>query len=397
MLRARLLANLAAMLVAAMCVQPFSLADESAEVVHETRQGRSRIALTRLAAEIVQAMESGKLDIDAWRMVFAVRVDAGTGDDVPAMLGEYRIEDGRVVFEPRFPLRPGLAYRVEFDTSRAPGAKLPAARLTKVLKIPAAPAGPPARVVAVYPSRDRLPENQLKFYIQFSAPMSRGEAYGRVHLLRRNGERVEDPFLELGEELWDPDGTRFTLFFDPGRIKRGLKPREEVGPSLEEGHSYTLVVDADWSDAAGRPLEGPYRKAFRVGPPDDSQPDAERWTITPPSAGTREPLVVLLDEPLDWAMLQRVIVVRDPQGNNLAGDVTTDRQETRWSFVPARNWAAGDYNLEVDAALEDLAGNSLERPFEVDVVRPVEREVVRKTITRGFAVRLPQSAPGAAF
>jgi hypothetical protein len=305
------------------------------------------------------------------------------------MLGDYRIDSGRIVFEPRFPLKAGLAYRVNFDTSRLPGRKLPPARLAKVLKIPAAVAGPPARVVAVYPSRDVLPENQLKFYIQFSAPMGRGEAYRRVHLLKQDGSRVEDPFLELGEELWDPDGTRFTLFFDPGRIKRGLKPREEVGPSLEEGHSYTLVVDADWSDAAGRPLAAPFRKAFRVGSPDDSQPDAERWKISLPAAGTRDALVVLLDEPLDWAMLQRVIVVRDPQGNNLVGDVTTDLQETRWSFVPSRDWAAGDYRLEVDVALEDLAGNSLERPFEVDVVRPVEREVVRKTVTRAFRIDSP--------
>ena len=37
----------------------------------------------------------------------------------------------------------------------------------------------------------------------------------------------------------------------------------------------------------------------------------------------------------------------------------------------------------VDAVLEDLAGNSIERPFEVDVVRPVERSVTTR------AVRLP--------
>lgn len=282
MLRARLFANLAAMLVATASSQPFSVADESTEVVLENQRGRSRIAITGLATEVVQAMESAKLDVGAWRTVFEVRVDVGTGDDVPAMLGDYRIDSGRIMFEPRFPLQPGLAYRVNFDTSQLPGGKLPAARLTNVLKIPAAAVGPPARVVALYPSRDVLPENQLKFYIQFSAPMSRGEAYRRIHLRKQNGDRVEDPFLELGEELWDPDGTRFTLFFDPGRIKRGLKPREEVGPSLEEGHSYTLVIDTDWSDASGRPLEGPSRKTFRVGPPDDSQPDAERWRITPP-------------------------------------------------------------------------------------------------------------------
>lgn len=386
MRRARLSANLPALLFAMLSVPLWTLADESAAITLENQGRRSRVVVSGLTAEVLRAVRAAELDAEAWRAVFAVRVDSGTADDVPAMLGEYRMDAERVTFEPRFPLQPGLAYRVEFDTARAPGSNLPAAQVKQVLEIPARAAGPAAKVTAVYPSRDVLPENQLKFYLQFSAPMSRGEAYGRVHLLRKDGEPVEDSFLEIGEELWDPDGTRFTLFFDPGRIKRGLKPREEVGPSLEEGHSYTLVIDADWSDAAGRPLEGPFRKAFRVGPPDNSQPDAELWKITPPPAGTRDPLVVVLDEPLDWGMLQRVLVVRDPAGENLAGEVTTDRQETRWSFVPARKWTAGDYKLEIDAALEDLAGNSLERPFEVDVVRPVEREVVRKIVTREFRI-----------
>lgn len=386
MRRARRPANLPALLLAMVGALQPTLGDEGAAITLENQGRRSRIAVSGLAAEVLRAVQAAELDVDAWRAVFAVRVDAGTAGDVPSMLGEYRIEDGRVLFEPRFPLQSGLSYRVEFDTARAPGIGLPPAHVKQVLEIPARAAGPAAKVAAVYPSRSVLPENQLKFYIQFSAPMSRGEAYRRVHLLKESGERVEAPFLELGEELWDPSGTRFTLFFDPGRIKRGLKPREEVGPSLEERHSYTLVIDADWSDAAGRPLQAPYRKAFRVGPPDDTQPDADRWKITPPAAGTRDALIVVLDEPLDWAMLQRVLVVRGPAGENLAGEVATDLQETGWSFVPAREWSAGNYKLEVDAALEDLAGNSLERPFEVDVVRPVEPEIVRKTVTREFTI-----------
>ena len=113
----------------------------------------------------------------------------------------------------------------------------------------------PARLVQVYPTSDRLPENQLKFYVHFSAPMSRGDSYRYIHLLESENGEVDLPFLELGEELWSQDGTRLTVFFDPGRIKRGLKPREEVGPSLEEGKSYTLRIDADWPDAPSDPLE----------------------------------------------------------------------------------------------------------------------------------------------
>jgi hypothetical protein len=160
MLRSPLLATVLS--ATAAITSPFSLAlaQAGADVVIEKSGGRDRIVVAGLEDKLVRAVEAARFDVDTWRTVFAVRVDAGTGEDVPAMLGDYRINDGRVVFEPRFPLQPGLAYRVEFDTSRAPGGKLPAARLTKVLKIPAAAAAPPARVAAVYPSRDVLPENR---------------------------------------------------------------------------------------------------------------------------------------------------------------------------------------------------------------------------------------------
>ena len=47
--------------------------------------------------------------------------------------------------------------------------------------------------------------------------------------------------LEVGEELWDADQCRLTLFFDPGRIKRGLRPHLEAGPPLTEGEAYRLT------------------------------------------------------------------------------------------------------------------------------------------------------------
>ena len=124
-------------------------------------------------------------------------------------------------------------------------------------------------VESVYPSAEILPENLLRFYLQFSAPMSRGEAYTHIRLLDAAGRAVADPFLELNEELWSGDGRRFTLLFDPGRIKRGLKPREEVGPVLEAGKSYTLVIDRQWPDAQGNPLA---RRVSQVVPGRPARP-----------------------------------------------------------------------------------------------------------------------------
>mgnify|MGYP003346898067 CR=1 FL=1 len=87
------------------------------------------------------------------------------------------------------------------------------------------PPVPPERattlVTQIYPSADVLPENTLKFYVHFSAPMSRGHSYDHIRLLDEANRPVELAFLELAEELWSPDMLRLTLLMDPGRIKRG--------------------------------------------------------------------------------------------------------------------------------------------------------------------------------
>ena len=245
------------------------------------------------------------------------------------------------------------------------------------------PQTPTTQVVRVSPSREVVPENLLKLYIEFSAPMSFGEAYEHLKLLDGSGKPLDLPFLELGEELWDPRGMRLTLLFDPGRIKRGLKPREELGPVLEEGKSYTFVLDPGWHDAKGTPLKAGFRKRFRVGPPDMTTPDPTSWRIDPPGLGTTEPLVIRFPESLDRAMLGRVLVVTDATDKLRAGKITIGEEETSWSFVPETPWRAGTHALLVDKTLEDLAGNSVDRPFEVDVFK-VESKVRGENVRREF-------------
>jgi hypothetical protein len=192
--------------------------------------------------------------------------------------------------------------------------------------------------------------------------------------------------LELGEELWDPAMRRFTLLCDPGRVKRGLKPREELGPVLEEGKSYTLVIDRDWPDAAGADLQEGMRKSFQVLPPDDAPIDPKAWRIESPHAGTAEALVVRFGEPLDHALLERVVWVENPAGEKLVGTIETSDDETCWRFTPLEPWPAGEYQLVANTALEDLAGNAIGRPFDVDVFGPIQRTIETETVSIPFAV-----------
>lgn len=339
-------------------------------------------------AASIAALTKAKFDREQWIALFAVRVAGAKNDDkAPALLGSYRIVDGIVRFEPRFPLAVGVRYRAVFDPSRLPGGA--GKPITAEFHRPKPAAKATAIVEHVYPTRDKLPENLLKFYIHFSAPMSKGGSYRHVQLLGANGKPVENPWLELDEELWDPDGKRFTLYLDPGRIKRGLKPREEVGPVLEEGKTYTLVIDKEWTDAEGNPLRETRRKKFTVGPPDEKAIDPNTWKLTIPRAGSRLPLVVRFPKPLDNALMHRLLWVTSADGKRMKGEVVVRDEETTWQFTPETDWEPGQFELVVDKSLEDLAGNNVGRPFEVDVFRPIQRELKAETVKLPFRVAEP--------
>lgn len=216
--------------------------------------------------------------------------------------------------------------------------------------------------------------------------MSRGEAYRRIRLLDEAGGTIELPFLEIDQELWDPDGKRLTLLFDPGRVKRDLLPNQEVGPPLQAGRGYTLVVDPAWPDALGRPLASEGRKSFRVGPPDHTPPRTSDWRVAPPRAGTRDPLVVTFPEPLDRALLERVVEIWDGAGTPVPGEIAIDAGETRFRLTPRAPWKPGDYTLRAATILEDLAGNSLGRAFEVDVFERVEDRFLEVSANLHFQI-----------
>ncbi len=371
---------------------------------------QSVVAVLRLKVPTLQLLRDSRPAPDRWATFLTVRVvregDGKTkAEPLPPLLGTYRIVGDAIRFEPRFPLEPGIRYRAEFDPRRLREleqslARGPADRNSQPDAPPGEPqavefsfagptSAPSTTVTAVYPSRAVLPENLLRFYIHFSAPMSRGEAYRHIHLRDSAGKAVDAPFLELDEELWSGDGRRFTLLFDPGRIKRGLKPREEVGPILEAGRSYELIVDPGWTDAAGHPLAAGFRKPFRAGPPDDSSPNPKTWTVRPPAPGTRGPLEVRFPEPLDRALLDRLIAVRDASDRPVEGTIAVADEETTWRFTPALPWRQGDGRLLIGTELEDTAGNSIARPFEVDVVTPITRRIVSETVALPFRVVPP--------
>lgn len=343
-----------------------------------------------LPGQTLRTLETAGWTREEWQKAFAVYVETEdiVGDiDLPPMAGSYEVAKDTLRFEPRFPFAPGVSYRAVVRLSRLPGFGAGEPPVSSVHRVPR-PEQPSATVVsAVFPSAEVLPENLLKFYLHFSAPMSGGRIYEHIRLLDEAGSAVELPFLEIDEELWDPEMTRLTLFIDPGRIKRGVRPLEEIGPALEDGRSYTLVVDRAWRDANGQPLKETFRKRFRVGPPDREAIQPDGWKIETPLAGSRSPLTVDFGEPLDHALALRMIRVADGRGQVVRGDAQLVSHERRWRFTPDTPWASGPHKLVLQTNVEDLAGNNIGKPFEVDLFERVERRVTNETVEILFSTR----------
>ena len=269
------------------------------------------------------------------------------------------VGDDDIRFIPRFPFVAGTPYSLLVDGAEVARVVAPPAR-----------AAESTHVVAIYPTAREVPLNLLKVYIRFSAPMSEGWAARAVQVHRADdGQPLEGVFLPAEPELWDPGRRRLTLLLDPGRIKRGLAPHEELGYPLQEGSPIAVRVDRSFRDASGVPLLCGVERRYEVGLAVRRHITPADWSIHPPSAQSTDPLRVDFDRPLDRALLEHALTVVDPHGGGLDGAVTIAEGERSWSFTPLRPWRATPYRLAVDARLEDLAGNSLTRVFDRDLSR----------------------------
>ncbi len=293
-----------------------------------------------------------------------------------SLAGHYHVEGMVVYFTPLFPFAGGETYYAVLDYGRLwkKSRGLPVGdksnenreSLDLIFAIPASPTSP-TFVEVVYPASDTLPANLLRMYIHFSAPMSTGEAYQHIQLQDERGHIVEKSFLIVDQELWDADRRRFTLLFDPGRIKRGIQSNLDLGMPLQAGHVYRLVVNSAWRDENGNALSGNYEKRIVVTAPAREQLSNEDWKIFEPEASSKSPLVVQFPKPLDHALALKYIVVTDAFNNIFQGKFRMTNGDRTWTFHPDKPWTAGHYTLQISPYLEDPAGNNFNNAFDVDL------------------------------
>lgn len=377
-------AALGAVALAASCRRA-AAAPEPLAVALVTPSGATHpvLDLTGLTEDERDALR-GDAPAAMWESLLKVSVQAANPDaPPPPVAGRYSVTDQGVRFTPAFPFQPGRRYDVRADLGRfrreephsvvttvsVPGGAMPVAE---------------ARVVGVSPAGPTVPENLLRFYVWFSAPMSREAGLPHVTLTDARTGVVADAFLPVDGGFWNHDFTRYTLFFDPGRVKVGILPNERMGRPLVAGRRYTLSIATTWRDAQGAPLVAPFEHQFTAGKAITGPLDLAAWEMVTPAAGTREPVVLRTPTPLDHAIALRAIGIAAATGEAIDGDVSLDVTCSRWQLVPREPWRAGSYSIVALETLEDPSGNRIGRAFEV----PIDdgRPPVPQRLTRAFRI-----------
>jgi len=300
---------------------------------------------------------------DARIAVYRIEPAQPANESGPGIFGQSRWDPElrTLRFEPAVALSAGASYRAVLrENGRI--------RDRFTWTVPALPSNPP-RVAGIHPTARVVPANLLKFYIHFDQPMREGRAiFDQIHLQDADGHRVHAPWRR--QELWNANATRLTLWIHPGRIKRGVNLREELGPVLKPDRSYTLVIGPNVANPLGESLEEPFRHSFRTGPEDHERPDPQTWRLQLPEARTRQPLRVTSPEPLDHALLQRHLRLSKAGAPLPIDGIEVLPGDRSWNLHPVRPWTAERHQLEIGLWLEDLAGNTVERVFDTDLTKP---------------------------
>lgn len=350
--------------------------------LHDNKNGVRVTGFSPEQFEALQTLESNATEFSKALELHVVpngAIKSDERDSMPAVFGKSSVmrNPPALVFEPRFSLQEGIRYQARLQLN----GMTVQTELFRELE----PKLPTTIVEQVHPTGAKLPENLLKFYIHFSNPMAMRNVYQHVHLRDEEGQELVQPFLEIHEELWDPLGKRLTLLLDPGRIKRGLVPNVENGSILCKGRRYTLVVDAALQDALGQPLVRSFQKEFTAIDSDHRQPQLDKWKIDLPKIGSRDPLMIRFGESLEHAIASRGIQLYC-NGNAWEGQFSLREQESECVLLPAKAWGTGEYELRVNSTIEDLAGNSLRKPFEIEMTDG-ERRLQDRYLSRRFHLK----------
>ena len=262
------------------------------------------------------------------------------------------------VFRPKWPLVPGIRYRLRWTADCEASYDVPP------------PANTQARPLQIYPKASRLPENVLRFYVYFSRPMAEGRFTAHVRLTHvESGRNLSGVLFDNIYELWSADRKRITLLVDPGRVKTGLGANQRQGRAFVPGQTYALTVLSSWTTIDGHPLSQGLTKTFKATAQDRQPVIPRRWQWKLPAAGTRKPVRIDFLEPVDHVSVGHFLRIQAPDGSLLEGRWRMGLDDRSADWTPAEPWSkpVKDHRIRVHGRFEDIAGNNLNAAFDHQV------------------------------
>jgi hypothetical protein len=283
------------------------------------------------------------------------------------ILAKVNIGKDIITFRPFVPFTKGKKYKIS-------------GKEEEIVFVVPKPENSTTKVSSFFPQSKTLPLNVLKIRLEFSSPMSQNHSHQYVKVFRNGSEIAEYPFLKLENELWNNDQTELTLWFDPGKIKRGLLSRKSKGANFSLGDEIEIQIQNSWPDIDGNRLDQEYSYQFTIADTDKLRPDPEQWDVFAPAAGTMDPLAILIKEELDSKLLTEGIEIYDGV-NNVSGEFVIKKKGFALFFYPAEPWKKSNYEIIVNPKLEDLAGNNLIRLFDNDLHKKHQGKTILKKIS----------------
>lgn len=319
---------------------------------------------TRLVPqEIVDLINQQDFSFEEWSSFFYIQ----TNPNAPAVLGKYSIQNNHLSFAPRFLPDPKVNYFVTFSYPML--ALLLSDDITEQnIYTDVASFEPPKttqpEVDSFTPDLEEVPANLLRFYVHFSAPMGLENPYDFISIEDESGQKLVDPFVIIPEGLWNINHTRLTLLLHPGRVKQGVGPNMTQGDVLLAGNSYSLKINAQWKGSSGEPLKAGFTKTINATNPLRGAMNINSWALKAKVNNGIGILTVITDHPLDQPLAQRMLFLRNSEGQILPTQVTFDSPEQLQ--ILWRSEGSNKLELLIDPRLEDVCGNTPHYAFDLE-------------------------------
>ena len=232
-----------------------------------------------------------------------------------------------------------------------------------------------------------MPENQLRMYIEFSAPMGRRGGIEHVALLdeRGDGGRGSVPPARLRVLERRPDSVYRVL--RSRRVKQGILPNKQMGRALKGRQDPIRCSSArEWQDANGCRSRNRPDARSASGPPDTTRSITAQVANRAAQGRRQMPLVVTFPEPR--RSRPAVSRARRPaqRADSLDGNFPVEANETRWSFTPHQPGTQATTICSRCRSWRTAPATRSGGAFEVDNFETVDKGPNPRTVTLPFHV-----------